>query len=88
MLGHSHTRIFLLHAVVSQCAGGSGRQDVQEDVHLWTQISNCITTYKLPGAFGNSNTSAHVFFTVKHLLTVIHVNSDGCVTTHAALMRS
>lgn len=31
-------RLFLLEAVVSQRAGGSWRQDVQEDVHLETQL--------------------------------------------------
>lgn len=38
VVGHSHTGLFLLHAVVSQCAEGSGRQDVQKEVHLQTQL--------------------------------------------------
>ena len=42
---HSHTRLFLLDAVVSQRAGGSRRQEVQENVHLWKQTCFVVSVF-------------------------------------------
>lgn len=85
MLGHSHTRLFLLNAVVSQGAGGSGWQDVQEDVHLWTKYQTASL----------QTTRQELFFRWVNLiimLTLIKLNSDGRVHCNnifaATLMRS
>lgn len=50
-LWHSHSRLLLLDAVVPHWAGRSGRQDVQEYVHLWTRGQTVSLLYNMAASY-------------------------------------